>query len=534
MTWPWPPQTQIASRQQAQGFSGDAVGGASPLAATPTSAAAAPSLPSAASHAPSQLPPTRPLYMLGLWRAPTPHAGLGAAAAAGAAATASDTGGYAWAGRVRLAPCDLLFHAGGSRASGCYGGAREGAGYAWRLAAEHVITLAFKRDHGELWHRGAPAGSGCARLNRVDVPSLAAASAFSPQLLALDNRVRCDACGKHAAQATAAAAGGGGAADAAAAASDGALLSPSAALAACGRLTEHVSAPHLALPPEHAAVLLARMDYSARLGRVIKIRDHVDVPLTMSLPAPAPEALPALRAALARAVRGAGGGGGGDGGSGSGSGGRDAEQASLLRRALAQVEAQMQAQAQVHAGAASGTPASPTAYRYGLYAILMHAGESAGSGHYYSYCRRSEGAGVDLTIADCPSAPWRKLNDTRVDDMPWAAVAGEVGGSHYETPYLLFYRRLYEGQGQGEGEGEGEGDGKAAFGAAAALVPAHSQPPSLPLPNAWWLRVARDNERYASEQLRLLGAGSAVRKELAAAVAAVQAAAAAASPLAPV
>ena len=62
------------------------------------------------------------------------------------------------------------------------------------------------------------------------------------------------------------------------------------------------------------------------------------------------------------------------------------------------------------AAGASGNDASFV--DYGLYAVVVHSGASANSGHYYTYARLSEGS--DLSEADASSNPWIKFNDTEV------------------------------------------------------------------------------------------------------------------------
>ena len=84
----------------------------------------------------------------------------------------------------------------------------------------------------------------------------------------------------------------------------------------------------------------------------------------------------------------------------------------------------------------------PRACAYGLYAVIVHAGESASSGHYFSYCRRSDAPGSDLSLPDCPHAPWFKFNDLSVAPVLWQAWTQDISRSVNETAYVLFYRRL--------------------------------------------------------------------------------------------
>lgn len=86
--------------------------------------------------------------------------------------------------------------------------------------------------------------------------------------------------------------------------------------------------------------------------------------------------------------------------------------------------------------------ATDSAVAYGLYAVIVHAGESASSGHYFSFCRRSDAPGSDLSLADCPHAPWVKFNDASVAPIPWQEWTRQLDSSIHETAYVLFYRRL--------------------------------------------------------------------------------------------
>ena len=132
------------------------------------------------------------------------------------------------------------------------------------------------------------------------------------------------------------------------------------------------------------------------------------------------------------------------------------------------------------AAAALAVEAGPT--QYGLFAVSVHSGESAQSGHYYTYARRSEPRAraaasrrrrlAGLREGDCDGAPWLLLNDETVTRVPWAEVARAVAGGGSASAYALLYRRLDEGD---EGEGEAE--------------PAKAEPAPAP----WAEAVFRDN-----------------------------------------
>jgi hypothetical protein len=410
------------------------------------------------------------LYFAGLWRSPPAASAAGGAlwgaassagafpplgaagaghhkgAKGGAAGAVSDASLAAWS-RPHPLPCELVFDAGLTSARGVYVGGPANHAYNWRLQAEHAVTIAFKRDHGSVWRHGACLSH--SRLPSLDVPAMAAASAFSPQVLALDNRIDC---------------------------------------AACGRRTEHDSAPHLLLPPEHLAVLLARMNFELRQGRVVKITSHVQVPLTMALPAPPADVTGLLEGAVRSALKPGGGAAQTPQPAGS-----EAEHAGLLQRALAACVTAPPSAGGGAAGAGAGhhpsPPPQPQQHAYALYGVIMHAGETANAGHYFAYCRRSHGPGVDLRQADCAASPWRKLNDTRVEVLPWDRVAQEVHGSTYETPYLLFYKRIPSSPAAAADDSRPRSE-------AMPLSPAKPSPTRM---QPWLQRVFADNDRYMQQ-----------------------------------
>ena len=83
---------------------------------------------------------------------------------------------------------------------------------------------------------------------------------------------------------------------------------------------------------------------------------------------------------------------------------------------------------------------------YGLYAVVVHRGQSATAGHYYAFGRRSGAAG--LHKADCAAAPWAKFNDAHVSAATWAEIQRTVSASVADSAYLLFYRRLSPAEAQ--------------------------------------------------------------------------------------
>lgn len=77
---------------------------------------------------------------------------------------------------------------------------------------------------------------------------------------------------------------------------------------------------------------------------------------------------------------------------------------------------------------------------YGLYAVLVHTGANANSGHYFAYTRDS--SDPSLTQRDSPTSPWRLLNDAKVMPVDWSIMTSQIEQSESNTVYLLFYKRL--------------------------------------------------------------------------------------------
>jgi hypothetical protein len=78
--------------------------------------------------------------------------------------------------------------------------------------------------------------------------------------------------------------------------------------------------------------------------------------------------------------------------------------------------------------------------RYGLYAVIVHTGANANSGHYFTFSRHS--SDDSLQLADSPSAPWVLFNDKEVYTFTWKEMTNLIEKSESNTGYLLFYRRL--------------------------------------------------------------------------------------------
>ena len=96
----------------------------------------------------------------------------------------------------------------------------------------------------------------------------------------------------------------------------------------------------------------------------------------------------------------------------------------------------------------SATPFSPTMIvrtkssrlRYALYAIVVHKGDNANSGHYFSYARHSSCSDLDKCNSDI--SPWIRFNDQEIAVVTWTAMVKEITNSSSTTPYLLFYTKM--------------------------------------------------------------------------------------------
>jgi hypothetical protein len=77
---------------------------------------------------------------------------------------------------------------------------------------------------------------------------------------------------------------------------------------------------------------------------------------------------------------------------------------------------------------------------YALFSVIMHAGTSTDSGHYYCYCRPS--ASVRAITAPAEVDTWLKCNDTIISTHSWRHVLHEMKNRPVDTAYVLFYKRL--------------------------------------------------------------------------------------------
>ncbi len=77
---------------------------------------------------------------------------------------------------------------------------------------------------------------------------------------------------------------------------------------------------------------------------------------------------------------------------------------------------------------------------YGLYAIVVHSGISANTGHYFSYCRSSSSSFLHLN--NDPAAPWIKFNDSKVTRTTYESLMEDIHGRVGDTSYLMFYKKM--------------------------------------------------------------------------------------------
>ncbi|KAF9114760.1 Ubiquitin carboxyl-terminal hydrolase 35 [Mortierella sp. AM989] len=78
---------------------------------------------------------------------------------------------------------------------------------------------------------------------------------------------------------------------------------------------------------------------------------------------------------------------------------------------------------------------------YNLYAVVIHTGESANHGHYYTYAKDS------VSEERSPNGEqWLLYNDTSVTISSFEAMQQALVTSRSDTPYMLFFRKS-EGKG---------------------------------------------------------------------------------------
>ncbi|KAG0285295.1 Ubiquitin carboxyl-terminal hydrolase 35 [Linnemannia gamsii] len=84
---------------------------------------------------------------------------------------------------------------------------------------------------------------------------------------------------------------------------------------------------------------------------------------------------------------------------------------------------------------------------YELYAVVIHTGESANHGHYYTYAKDSGPSATTNTnggtsFSEATSKPtWLLYNDTSVTVSSFEAMQQALVNSRTETPYMIFFRK---------------------------------------------------------------------------------------------
>ena len=277
------------------------------------------------------------------------------------------------------------------------------------LAAEHALQIAWKRDSHTIYDRHGKL-TASSRVRSHAVQSLLDTQ-MQPHMLSLGNRVDCSVCGQR---------------------------------------SDHQATGVIVGQPEYLSVQLVRMSYDPAAGRNVKTMTPVNFSPTLQLPAVQPwifnratQAIATAESLTAAASTNV---------SRSSSSGSD-DSAGIIDLE-AETDAPADASATDVTQPSGGITLSPSVRHllprisrgpvsYGLYAILVHRGDTANSGHYYAYARRSNAAGSDLSQPDDPVAPWLLLNDDRVSRVTWAEMRHTVlGSANGDTAYVLLYRRL--------------------------------------------------------------------------------------------
>lgn len=234
----------------------------------------------------------------------------------------------------------------------------------------------------------------------------------------------------------------------------------------CGQRADHTQTPVVLAAPRHLLVVLSRMEWRADLHNIGKHLATVRLHHRLDLPT-----IPQECAGIATAAS---------------------------------------------EGALDGVSRS-----YALYAVVVHSGMTANSGHYYAYARRSAAPGATLLAKDDPAAPWYRLNDSSISKTSWEEMTSRLSCSLTDSAFLLLYKRIDATQvARGAGEPE-DAASQVDEDLAAALRLSMQQQASGPEPDdeaiggvdkpedfgvapkvpAWIMRIVRDNDHYVSDVL---------------------------------
>ncbi|KAF9586532.1 Ubiquitin carboxyl-terminal hydrolase 35 [Lunasporangiospora selenospora] len=81
---------------------------------------------------------------------------------------------------------------------------------------------------------------------------------------------------------------------------------------------------------------------------------------------------------------------------------------------------------------------------YDLYAVVIHTGDSANHGHYYTYAKELPQTAEEQEKNKAPETgklPWLLYNDTRISLSSFDSIQQTVSKSKTDTPYMLFFRK---------------------------------------------------------------------------------------------
>ena len=90
------------------------------------------------------------------------------------------------------------------------------------------------------------------------------------------------------------------------------------------------------------------------------------------------------------------------------------------------------------------TPKDSKCRSYGLFAVIVHSGKTANSGHYYAFARSADS--TYLHKQDAQDAPWIKFNDMQVNYVEggFKGMRKNISKSVGANAYILIYKRLQD------------------------------------------------------------------------------------------